>query len=157
MSRDPAGADLGDAGHGNAAHDQGLMRCDAARKGAQDAAGERSAEISNSSSSNIDMKLLAAQQEQEQRSRPTLLDYSYLRGPDPAGGDDAATVATSQLEAGVAALAHDSTPIHDKKVNGTTTTIKGERVCLIGITSRIRTLNSSAGAVDVERLERDAD
>jgi hypothetical protein len=129
------------------------MRCDAATKGAQDAAGEQRAEASNSS--NKDMKLLAAQQVQEQRSRPTLLDYSSLRGPGLASGDDAAAVATSQLETGVAALAHDSAPIHDNKVNGTTATDQGERTCLIGIiTSRLRAPNSSTAAVDVERSKR---
>ena len=118
MSHDPAAVDLGSAGRGNVAHDQGLMRRDAATQGTQDAA-----TVFSTKASNGEIELSETQEVQEQ-STLSLLGQHASPGPGPSQDD---AVAIRGPAAGGIAPAHDSTPIRDGEVNGTIEGARGEQ------------------------------
>lgn len=138
MSHNPAAVDLGNAGAGNAAHDQGAMRLDGTAEGAQPAATELRGRASGS-----DIKLAAqvqaqaqtqiqapAQEVQEQSTQPAALVSRSSRGPDPdpepSGEDVAVAAKASGAAVSAHAHAHDSTPIHGGELNGITHEVPSE-------------------------------
>jgi hypothetical protein len=120
MSHNPAADELGSAGRENVAHDRGSMHADA--EGTQGATGALGVKAPN------DGIKLETQEAQGQSAPSNLLAQRSSLAPE-ASRDEAA-VATSELQDGVTAQAHDSTPIHAGKLK---LTAESEYIYLIGM------------------------